>query len=186
MSLFDYLVIAFGLLFTGTAIRLIGGIGSALHPRRRYWIHALLNLALLLGVAVSFWNFWGLRQVDWTLPKFLLVLLIPGFLYYCASVLIPENPNDVTSWREYYFSVHVRFFTGFACWTLVVIATSFLILDIPLNHPVRIGHIAGIILSVLGAVSSKPNVHAGVVIALTIVTVGMALSIASQPGWLIE
>ena len=186
MTLFDYLIIAFGLLFTGAAMRLIGGIGSALHPERRYWVHAMLTLAQLLGIAFSFWNFWSLKALDWTLPKFLLVLLIPGLLYYCASIIIPENPNDVTSWREHYFSVHVRFFTGLACYTLVVIATSFLILDLPLIHPVRLGQIAAIIISVVGAISSKPKVHAGIVVILMIMIVGMAVSIASQPGWLIE
>ena len=62
MTLFDYLVIGFGLLFTGTAMRLIGGLGPALHPERRYWVHALLTFLTLLAVAVSFWNFWGLRK----------------------------------------------------------------------------------------------------------------------------
>lgn len=186
MTLFDYLVIGFGLLFTGTAMRLIGGLGPALHPERRYWVHALLTFLTLLAVAVSFWNFWGLKEVNWSLPIFLLVLLIPGLWYYCSCVLIPENPNEINDWQAYYYSVRVRFYLGLAGLTLVIIITSFLVLELPLGHPARIGQVVILAISVMGALSANPRVHMGLVIAMCVIVIVASITIASQPAWLIE
>jgi len=167
-------------------MRLIGGLSSALNPERRYWIHSLLAFVILLAVAGSFWNFWGLKEVNWTLSKFLLVLLIPGLWYYCSCVLIPENPNDINDWQEYYYSIRVRFFLGMVGWTLVIIATSFFILHLPVAHPARIGHFTSLGISVLGVISSNPRVHGGLVLVLSVIVIGMCATIASQPGWLME
>ena len=43
-------------------------------------------------------------------------LLVPSLLYFCASVLVPENPADVESWTAYYESIRVRYFGGLALW----------------------------------------------------------------------
>lgn len=43
MTLFEYLVAAFALLYSLAALRLIGGISVALAPSRRYWPHLLLT-----------------------------------------------------------------------------------------------------------------------------------------------
>ena len=49
-------------------------------------------MRLLATVALSFWTFWSLRDVEWTFQGFLLALAVPGLLYYCAALSIPENP----------------------------------------------------------------------------------------------
>jgi hypothetical protein len=42
MTLFEYLAIAFGLLFSMTALRLVGGLPAALDPDRRFWVHVMI------------------------------------------------------------------------------------------------------------------------------------------------
>ena len=98
MTLFEYLAIAFSLVYSLAALRLLGGLPSALAPGRRSFVHLILTLVMLSLVAISFWTFWSLRDVAWTYPGFMVALLVPGTLYYCAAVLVPENPEAVESW----------------------------------------------------------------------------------------
>ncbi len=115
MTLFEYLAIAFSLVFSFTAIRLVGGLPFAFDGTRRYWIH-LVVIGLQLGcVAGGFWGFWSYRDVVWSFPKFLLALSGPGVFYFLATTLVPESPSQVASWRDYYYSVRVPYFVGFSC-----------------------------------------------------------------------
>ena len=102
---------------------------------RRYSLHLLLNLVLLMLIAVSFWTFYSLKDVDWTFPGFLLALLIPGLLYYCAAVLVPENPEDVVSWRDHYWAMRRRWYGGLALWGVATAASASVNLGMGLQHP---------------------------------------------------
>ena len=61
MTLFEYLAIAFGLLYSVAALRVLGGLPVAMVPQRRYFPHLLLTFILLLFIATSFWSFWSAR-----------------------------------------------------------------------------------------------------------------------------
>ena len=80
MTLFEYLAIAFGLLFSLSALRLIGGLPAALDADRGYWVHRTLVVTLILHTAFAFWTSWSLSEVAWTLPRFFLALGVPGIL----------------------------------------------------------------------------------------------------------
>lgn len=81
------------------------GLPSALAPQRRYVLHLALTFNNLLLIALSFWTFWSLREVAWTFRGFTAALLIPGLLYHGAAALIPENPENVLSWRDHFVAV---------------------------------------------------------------------------------
>lgn len=183
MTLFEYLAIAFSLLYSLAALRLLGGLSSALERGRRHPLHLGLCLVLLFLVTISFWVFWSLRSVEWTFAGFLAALAIPGALYYSASVLIPENPADVASWRDYYFEVHSAAFSGLALWALAAATSASVNLGMGLAHPARIVHVTALSIGVTGAVSSSHRVHGallGVMGVLTVATLAMHLG----PDWL--
>jgi hypothetical protein len=62
MTLFEYLSIAYSLLFTLAAMRIVGGIPYAISASNRSWPHLLLVAILLLFVVELFWNFWSFRD----------------------------------------------------------------------------------------------------------------------------
>ena len=99
MTLFEYLAIAFGLVCSIAALRVVGGLPFAVAPARKYSVQLAVRLFHILGTAAGFWTFWSFRGVDWTFPRFLLALTVPGVWYYCSSVLVPENPEVVLNWR---------------------------------------------------------------------------------------
>lgn len=183
MTLFEYLAIAFGLLYSVAALRLLGGLPSALDRRTRSPLHIGLVLVNLFLVTISFWTFWSLREVEWTFAGFVIALSIPGLLYYCAAVLVPENPDDVASWRDHYFSAHRRWYGGLALWAVGAAASATVNLGMGVLHPARVVHVIALTAGVVGAATARPRVHATLLGLFGLLTLG-ALFAQLAPGWL--
>ena len=182
--LFEYLAIAFGLLFSVAALRLLGGLPYAMNASRRYGPHLGMTIILLLGSAASFWTFWSLNGVTWTFPRFLLALAIPGALYFSVAMLVPENPEDIGSWRDHYFDVRVRFYGGLTLWGVAAAASASVNLAMPLGHPARLFQAVMIATGLVGMSSSSRKVHAAIPIGVGVAGLLVALTIGAQPGWL--
>ena len=141
---------------------------------------------MLVIIAASFWTFWSMQDVSWTFRGFLLALLVPGLLYYCAAVLIPENPEDTTSWRDHYFSMHRRWYGGFGVWGLAAAASATFNLGMSFDHPARLVHVVAVVVGVIGASTSNPRVHVALIVVLCWMGIGTVLSPAMEPGWLAQ
>jgi hypothetical protein len=181
LTLFEYLAIALSLVFSFTALRLVGGLSHTLNQPSRYWVHAIQNVVALLMVVVVFWVFWSYREVHWTFPKFVLALSVPGALYFAAITLIPDDPAAVTSWREYYFSVRIKLFVALALWALLTSILSTLLLAMPIDHPARIGQITMLTLAVIGIASRNPRIHAVLALSMLVAVLTVGLSIFLNP-----
>jgi len=172
VSLFEYLAIAFSIIFSMSVMRLVSGLPHALRSECRYWIHSTF-VGLQLGVTVVvFWNYWNFASyANWTLPKFFLVLASPALVYLNACTLIPERADAVESWKDYYFSVSRRYFVGLGAWSLAVAANTVVFLDLPLLQPARVAQLVALVLCAVGACSASPRIHA----ALAVATAGLML-----------
>jgi hypothetical protein len=186
MTLFEYLAIAFSLVLSFAAMRLVGGLPYALERGRRYWVHVGLVGLLLFTVAIVFWAFWGYRDVVWSLPKFLVGLASPGTLYFLTATLIPENPGEVTSWREYYYSVRVRYYSALILIAVVVAFATTVLIGLPLNHPARLAQAAILVIGVVGASTADPRVHGGIVVSSLLLAGIASATVFLQPASLSE
>ena len=186
MTLFEYLAIAFSLVLSFTAMRLIAGLPSAAQPDRRYWVHLVFVCSHLALTVLLFWNLWSFREASWTLPTFSLVLTAPGLVYFTACALIPEQASAITSWRSHYYAVRRRFFLGIValgfCITLIVTV----LLDLPLLHPARTTQLAAIAVGTVGAASSSARFHAGLAILVCVVTAVAGSTVFLAPGAVVE
>ena len=149
---------------------------GACGPRR---LSASRERDLILG-NVSF------REVEWTLPKFLLVLIGPTLYYFNASVLIPEAPASVESWRAHYFSVRKRYWGAICLWSLAALINGSALLGLPLLDPTRTPPVLLSLLGITGIVSASPRVHAILAIILTCLAPLSALILLSLPGELAQ
>jgi hypothetical protein len=186
MTLFEYLAIAFSLVFSFSAMRLIGGLPHALAADRRYWVHLTLVLGQLFATVGVFWVFWSYRDVEWSLPRFLLALGSPALIYFNACALIPEVPASVDSWHDYYLSVRQRYFAGMVVWAFVVMAASTVILDMPWAHPARGSQVVFLAIGVIGLAFSDPRVHAGIAAAFLCGIPIFAFVLGSHPAPLLQ
>ncbi len=182
MSLFEYVAVAYSLIFSFAVMRLIGGISYAFDRDRIYWVHATHVCYQLLATAISFWIMWSFREIEWTLGGFLLVLAGPGIYYFNATVLIPEAPASIESWRAHYFSVRKRYWGAICVWSLVSTASSSALLGMPLVDPMRTPQVFLFALGIGGMASARPRVHEMLAIALASLTPLGAFIFLSQPG----
>jgi hypothetical protein len=125
-----------------------------------------------------------LREVEWTFPRFALALSIPGFLYYNAATIVPEDPAEVVSWRQHYNEVRLRFFVGLVCWALAAMVVHTFILGTPFLHPIRIFHGLVVVFGIVGAAFSSHRVHAMLFLTLTALGLLALFSRAASPMWL--
>ncbi len=184
MTLFEYLAIAFGLVYSVAALRLLGGLPFAVAASRRYWVHLSLTLLQLLLIAASFWSFWSVHESEWTFPRFLLALTVPALIYYCSAILVPENPEEVESWRTHYYSVRQRLFAGVALWAVAGSTNASINAGMPLMHPFRAVHLTVLLVSIAGASSARPAVHNAIVLLLGAVFFVWLLSLGLAPNWM--
>jgi hypothetical protein len=183
LSLFEYVTIAFSLIFSFSVMRLVGGIPHSLDPGRRYWLHALHVGFQLVASAGSFWANLDYRDLEeWTFPAFLLVLAGPSLFYFNATVLIPDAPATIESWRVHYFAVRRRYWIAICLWALVDATIDSALLDVPLAHPGRAVQGFFLALGVSGVISANVRVHE--ILALLVWLLPLAaIATAGRPGF---
>ena len=181
MTLFEYVAIAFSLVFGFSAMRLVGGLPHAIDRERRYWVHLSLVAVEILVTAGVFWAFWSFRKIDWTFPSFVLALANPSLIYFGACTLVPEAPSSVESWHSYYYAIRRKYFVGVALWATVVALAGTFVLDRPLTHPTRIFQASAFGMGVIGAATGDPRVHAGIAAFLICLATVGAFVVFAQP-----
>ena len=183
MTLFEYLSVGYSIVLSLVVVRLLGGLPAALDRERRYWVHVLWLIYVLVRVLAFWWSFWSYREVaTWSFFSFALVLLLPGLLYMMAVALIPDNSNNLPSWRDHYFAVHRRFFAIFATSLLLVVTTSVWLLNAPLVHRLRGAQAVIFGLALIGAFSSNRRIHAGLAIIIPLSLIPWMFFVFQEPG----
>lgn len=182
MTLFEYTAIAYCLVLSFAVARSASVLPHALASGRRYWVHATWVFVNLGFCLVVFWNFWSFRDVEWTLGLLCLQLAVPTSVFVFSSILAPDEPSKVRSWRDYFYSVRVKLFVCGLVFNLLVVITATLLLDMPLAHPLRLGQAGGIGVSLVGIVSDQPRVQAVLAILVLVGFALMALRLLAAPG----
>jgi F0F1-type ATP synthase membrane subunit c/vacuolar-type H+-ATPase subunit K len=183
MSQFEYLAIAFSLLYSLAALRIIGGLAHAALAENRSAEHLIFTKATLFLIAISFWVFFGLVDVRWTFIGFLIALMIPASLYYCAAVSIPEDPADVESWRDYWVRSRSRWSLGLAVWAASAAGSATVNLGMGLAHPARVVQGAALTIGIVGMSTTSDRVYralGGVMVLIILMTLAAQL----DPTWL--
>ena len=184
MDLFSYLTIALSFVYTAAVLRLIGGVSSATNKESRYSVHLILIIVSVLSIILSFWTTWALKEIEWTLPKFLLTLIDPILAYFIATVLVPDNPNEIKSWRKYYYNNKTKYFTTLLIFILYIQVHGTVLLNQELNHPAKFAALIGLIPVFLGFKSSNHKVHLSIALFLLFQILIMSFTIAVEPGWI--
>ncbi len=182
MTLFEYLAIAYSLVISFSVIRAASVLPHVLASERQYWVHTVWVLANLAVSLLIFWNFWSYREVVWTLGRFALILALPTSVFIAASILAPDEPAQVQSWREYFYSVRVRLFVSGILFSIVAVLVSTVVLEMPVLHPFRLFQLAFFGIIVTGAISDRPRVHASLATLLMLSFSFAVLRLFVEPG----
>ena len=158
MTHFEYIFVAVSIILSFTLLRLLDALPHALDRRRGYWPHAVWVVFLLYFCATYWWISWHNRIFEeLSLRYFLFLLLAPSVLYLSATALVSATPASVTSWREHFFRVRIRFFTGLLLYLSMLIVNTSVTFGVPLRHPLRIAQAIVVGLVLAGALVSSPR-----------------------------
>jgi hypothetical protein len=182
MTLFEYLAAAYTLLLSFAVARLVFGLPSATLQDRRYWVHLVFVAAFAFFLAALFWGFWSFRDVAWTFPRFLLALTVPVLSLLMASILIPESPENVESWRDFYYSVRLRYFSAWIVLIFLMAINSTVLVDMPFTHPARLAELILAAIGEVGVSSSDPRVHGAMAICVIVLMAFGSSVILFEPG----
>lgn len=183
MTLFEYIAVATSIILSLSVVRLLDALPYAFAAERRSWVHAGFVIVVLWAAAHYWWVSWSFAGVEsWTYPKFLLFLAVPALLYSLAKTLAAPDPSVISSFSDHFQRVHRRFFLLFAAYMLALQLGSWVILDVPVFHPLR-----GIQLLVFLALASaayleKPRYHGAVLVFLLAVLLLTTVRLIAPPG----
>ena len=181
MTLFEYLAIAYSLVLSFAAIRLMAGLPHAIDSSRRYWVHLAYVCAGIFAALGLFWGHWSTRDLAWTFPGFLVNLAGPGIVYFLSCTIIPDEPSAVRSWHDYFFSVRRRYFAGLCVWAVIMVVNAAVFLNAPLVHPSRAIQVGLMALGVAGLASDSPRYHA-FLLAWAAILVAAVVFVLLRPG----
>jgi hypothetical protein len=105
MTHFEFVSVAASLVYALVLARLLHGLPHVLRLERRYWVHAGWVIQVLLMTVLSWWGIWAFREVHLTPLGFLSLLSLPAFLYLRAVLIVPDAPQGIRSWRDYFFGI---------------------------------------------------------------------------------
>ncbi len=183
MTLFEFLSVAISIVLALSAAQLLGNIREVFAPPRRYWVHALWVVHLLLIHVVSWWGLWAYRDLEsWNLGLFALFLVIPGLVFVCSNTLVLPRHGNVTSWEQHFFSVRKWFFAARGLIGVVSGLRSWLLLGIPILDPARFPALLMLIVCVVGVLSTSRQVHGALVLIGAIGVILGSVYLRFQPG----
>ena len=169
MTLFEFLSVAISIVLALSAAQLLGNLREVFAAPRRYWVHALWVVHLLLVHVIAWWGLWAYRDLEsWNLGLFALFLLIPGLIFVCSNALVLPRQGDVTSWEQHFFSVRKWFFAARGLIGVVSGLRSWFLLGIPLLDPWRLPSLLMLMLCVVGFLSTSRRVH-GVLVVIGVI-----------------
>ncbi len=178
MTHFEYISVAASLIYSLILAKLLGSLPAALRPGKRYWVHSLW-IASLLGVTLdSWWRFWSYREVDWNPIAFVTLLAVPSIIFLRASILLGDQPSQVTSWRDHYYEVRRPFFLLQLLASANFIASHWLITGNMLPTSTLVGMALFSILAILAVVFAAPRLHE-VIAVLSVVAFTSAIFMLS-------
>jgi hypothetical protein len=173
VTLFEFLTVALSIVLALSAGQLLTNVREVFDPRRRYWVHAVWVMHLLIQHVLVWWSFWAYRDVEsWNLATFAVALLPPGLLFVCTSTLVPSYSSTVASWESHFFEVRRWFFAARSLFVISAGFRTWLLLDRPVfESPTPVsGPI--LLLCIAGFLSPNRRLHGALSIVLLALILG--------------
>ncbi len=184
MDAFNYLAVMLSIVLGLGLTQLFAGIGNLVQIRRRvkrFWLHTVWVLLLIVLHVHMWWSFWALRGVThWTYATFVYVLVGPALLVIASHIIIPELLGERIDVQRHYFDTGPLFFgilAAAAVWAMflepVMGLRSFFV-------PFRLFQTIAVVAFGSCAASKNKYLHACAIVLITAILVA-SITIARTP-----
>jgi hypothetical protein len=163
VDLFEFILIITSVIFALAVAQILSGISRIAQSAvtvRPFLAHTLWVFNLFIFIFLIWWATWEFRDVSWTFPKYAYMLIAPTLLYFACSLLVPQRLEGAdASMEAHFFRVRRPLLIAYFFASLAVIIDGNLLVDEPLWHNGRYGHVALLSLAALAYFSESRNVH---------------------------
>ena len=97
MSLFEFITVIIAVVLALSLGQLLIGVSALVKARRHvrgFLPHTIWLGAVFLGILAHWWAQWDFRNLEWTYPSFIYVVLGPTLLFFAVTLLIPERIGE--------------------------------------------------------------------------------------------
>ena len=169
MSHFEFISVAVSLIYALILAKLLGAVPVTLKSDRRYWIHTVWLVNLLLAAVGSWWNTWPLRDVEWTPTAFFAVLSFPAVFYLRAAVLLGDDPRAVTAWRDHFYATRRAFFLLQVIGSINLAVSNWIITGISPDRTLIFVGVVGSVSAAVGVLSASPRIHGIIAVMMLLI-----------------
>lgn len=185
MSLFEYVSVIIAVVLALSVGQLLLGVSALVKARRRvrgFLPHSIWIGNLFLLILQHWWAQWDFRNVDWTYPAFLYVVLGPTLLFLAVSLTVPETPDDAPiDLRRHFLGVRRLFLLVMLAFVLVSWFDGPLIQGQSALGRIGWLHVGWMVVLLVGLSTEKSRAHLVVALAgLALLT--FAITIRFFPG----
>lgn len=176
MALFEYAMVMVSIVLALGVAQLLGGISELVRSPHAYLAHTFWVLALFFYHVLLWWAMWDLRRIDnWTFLAFMYLILGPTLLFFATNLLLPRTATESTDWETHFFSVRLWFFMAMTATVIWGISVTWLVGNVPLNHPYRIAQLGRLLFFVAGMITVKKRVQIWIAIGYVVYFLATAL-----------
>lgn len=182
MTLFEYAMVLVSIVLALGVTQLLQGASEFVRSSRVYFGHAFWVLALLLIHVQLWWAMWDLHErASWTFLTFLYLLLGPVLLFFATNLLLPRTATESMDWASHFFAVRRWFFVSMAGIVVWGIFVTWLVGNVPLNHPYRVTQVGRLVLILVGFASANRQLHVWLPVGYTVYFVATTLMFRLTP-----
>jgi hypothetical protein len=94
MSLFEFVAVIISMILALGMGRLLMGVSATVENRREivgYATHSIWLVSLFLLILHTWWAQWDFRELEWTYPAFVYVVLAPTLLFFAVELITPSH-----------------------------------------------------------------------------------------------
>ncbi len=172
MDLFEFILIITSVIFALAVAQILLGISRVAQSTiaiRYYFPHSLWIINLFLFIFLIWWASWEFRDVQWTFPSYVYMLIAPTLLFFSCSLLIPQQlQSDNTDLEAHFFRIRRPLFAAYFLAALTVMVDGNLLSDEALWHSGRYAQGAVLGAAIWAYITTNKRAHSIIAIGTTI------------------
>ena len=159
MDLFEFILVITSVVYALALAQILLGVGRLAQTEATIRLslpHMLWVVILFLTILTTWWAGWEFRAVEWVFPKYVYMLITPVFVFFSASLIIPQR-TDVkeVDLDRHFLKIRRLVLSSFFIAMLAQFADGPVLANEPLWFPGRIVQAAVLGTVLLGAFTTK-------------------------------
>jgi hypothetical protein len=165
VSQFEYVAVLISIIVGLALTQILRGVGRMVTTKdgpRPYWVHLVWTFYFFLYITMFWWWEFQLDTVDWSLLLYLVVIIYATLLFFVGLVIQPSTIDQITSYKEYYYSHRRWIFSlliAISLWDFVDTLSkgSNHFLDLGIEH--RVGNVLNITAAAVAIITPNERYH---------------------------